>query len=777
MNDPGLDGPIGNADERVKEEYHDEREDEDDTDPDEDEEQNYLIPTRWWYASTACPLAAGTFGPMANAFSICALVENWRVYVPPGGSADHGIDVKDPRWLIAINAVSLACALIANLSLLLNMARRVPFAIAQPITIIGFWVASVLLIALISVANTSIFDLPNGENKGLSGAYYYAIFAAGLYQIISYLMCATVYGAYTGHYSKEFKLTVAQRTLMLQTISFLVWQHLWALGYSHIEGWHYLDAVYWADFTSLTIGVGGTFVPKTHTGRSLLFFFALGGVVILGLLVGSIRSLVLDRGKEKIEARMTEKARQRLVHRVARAIERQDKAPKRPLNFLHIHKLNDTIRKALVLQPGTEKMTEKTRRHYEFEAMRRIQYVASARRRYFSLCISVFAFAFLWFIGALVFYKAEYTQNWSYFACIYFSYTTLLTIGYGDYEPMSHAGKAFFVFWTLLAIPTLTILISNMGDTVVKWVKDVTIWVGEVTVLPSSESTILDRLKYGALKAIFGKRVARERHTQRISARQGRDEDTEAGENVAQPPGRILGLKQLRKRHKQDKQKSRDTMDPNERLAADYAEEEGNEEEDAKQHGNKVAEDEHHLRRQLLEEIRKVYADSNAAEPKQYTYDEWVYYIALLGQDEGDSKYHRQPNAADDAPGSHSGKGHASGPDSPTSPKSQRHMASLDDDGPLPDPESFQWSWVGQRSPLMNEKSEPEWLLDRLFRKLEASLQKQLPANDGSTPPQRNGDTNRERPESAQSSSTEAALEVSPSDWSEKVNDEKKELG
>jgi potassium channel subfamily K len=41
---------------------------------------------------------AGTFGPMASAFSLCALVQSWRVVIPPGKTADNGEDVKDPRW-------------------------------------------------------------------------------------------------------------------------------------------------------------------------------------------------------------------------------------------------------------------------------------------------------------------------------------------------------------------------------------------------------------------------------------------------------------------------------------------------------------------------------------------------------------------------------------------------------------------------------------------------------------------------------------------------------
>lgn len=41
---------------------------------------------------------AGTFGPMASAFSICSLVVHWRDYIPPGGTEDQGVPVSDPAW-------------------------------------------------------------------------------------------------------------------------------------------------------------------------------------------------------------------------------------------------------------------------------------------------------------------------------------------------------------------------------------------------------------------------------------------------------------------------------------------------------------------------------------------------------------------------------------------------------------------------------------------------------------------------------------------------------
>ena len=98
MNDPGLDAPINNVDGQLRDKFVDSSSDSDQGEADED--GNFLLPAKWWYASTAFPLLAGTFGPMANAFSICALVENWRVEIPPSGVEEHGIDIPDPKWYV-----------------------------------------------------------------------------------------------------------------------------------------------------------------------------------------------------------------------------------------------------------------------------------------------------------------------------------------------------------------------------------------------------------------------------------------------------------------------------------------------------------------------------------------------------------------------------------------------------------------------------------------------------------------------------------------------------
>ena len=157
--------------------------------------------------------------------------------------------------LLAVNSVSLIFAVAANIALLFNMARRLPFHIAQPITIVGWYVASFFLIGLLGAATTGL-KLPDGERRALNQAFYYAIMAAALYFIIATLMLITVWGAHKEHYPKEFELTTSQRTLMLQTIAYMVYLLGGAGVFCRVEQWAYLDAVYWADFTLLTIGIG-----------------------------------------------------------------------------------------------------------------------------------------------------------------------------------------------------------------------------------------------------------------------------------------------------------------------------------------------------------------------------------------------------------------------------------------------------------------------------------------------------------------------------------------
>lgn len=225
-------------------------------------------------------------------------------------------------------------------------------------------------------------------------------------------MLATFIGAMLGHYDREFKLTMSQRTLMLQTISFLVYLELGAAVFAHIEGWNYLDALYWADFTLLTVGIGD-YSPMTHLGRGLLFPFAIGGIIIIGLVIGSIRSLVLERGKVKLGARMVEKERRRILQKLhdkdhgsllspITSKDKQQRGSEASDEGLDKRQAGDGDGDGSEDDWGKD-LTERQRREKEFALMRKVQSQAASRRRWTSLGISGATWFVLWFAGAAIF--------------------------------------------------------------------------------------------------------------------------------------------------------------------------------------------------------------------------------------------------------------------------------------------------------------------------------------------------------------------------------------
>jgi potassium channel subfamily K, other eukaryote len=313
-----------------------------------------------------------------------------------------------------------------------------------------------------------------------------------------------------------------------------------------------------------------------------------------------------------------------------------------------------------------------------------------------------------WTIGALVFEHTEVNQDWSYFESLYFSYTTLLTIGYGDFEPMSNSGKPFFVFWSLLAVPALTILISDMGDTVVKAIKDITIWLGEITVLPSDEDSIGNRIKHGVYKATLGQ----------IDPRKSAMKDIEKnvdGNGVREMPP---GLNKIFNNGLINRKKGNKEPPAEDRFAADFEEAEKKDESEAHDRGDKALQDEHHYRHVLISQLRRVYADSQAATPKKYTYEEWQYFLKLLGEDEEDASLHRRAPTHGEEEMEAAMKERNDDPDSSAKPDIAAAGRATDAD----DGRTSKWSWIGVQSPLMADKEEAEWLLERFFERLEQSL-------------------------------------------------------
>ncbi|KAI4117521.1 MAG: hypothetical protein LQ338_007536, partial [Usnochroma carphineum] len=426
-----------------------------------------------------------------------------------------------------------------------------------------------------------------------SQGFWHAIIAAVLYLLSSMALMVNMLGYFLGHYPQHFELSDEQRNLILQTMMFFVWLAGGAGIFSRVEPeWQYV--------TILTVGFGD-FHPMNDTARGLVFPYSVGGIIILGLVVSSIHKFAQEISHDNIVKSHAEKRRVRTIGRsvtttveleqqqaVERAFGRRRKSTssasakvqrgprRRPIRsgIKLIRRLTWRNQKLVLLQE------EKDR----FDAMRSIQRSTSNFKRYYALTTSVIAFGVLWCVGAIGFWRAEqHTQNLSYFEALYFCYVSLLTIGYGDLSPSSNAGKPFFIVWSLVAVPTMTILISDMGDTVIASFKRGTFTLADWTVLP----------KAGLWRSLL------ERHPRVVGWLQQKAEKAEKEKRVAR--GFPVG-------------------------PAD--------EEDASPTLQQVAVldklDQHALARKLGLAIRKTANDLRADPPKQYSYEEWAVYTYLI---------------------------------------------------------------------------------------------------------------------------------------------------
>ncbi|RDL35731.1 uncharacterized protein BP5553_06343 [Venustampulla echinocandica] len=499
--------------------------------------------------------------------------------------------------------------------------------------------------------NTYVPPIQPGETY--SQGYWYAVEAAILYMIGSMMLMINMLGYFLGHYPQHFELDDDQRTLILQSMMFFIWLAGGAGVFSHVCGFNYADALFFCDVTVLTIGFGD-FVSPNDVGRGLIIPYSVIGIIFLGLMVMSIRRYALGLSKDKIIKKHQLNKRERTFGRTVTSenelrdrlglpprvgSDRRQSLSKLPsakprlsldqyghfnikgrqITFHHkkshegrggrghglIHRTGLT-RKA-TLRQRTASLSAESRRlrrnekllllkeeKDRFDAMREIQAETHQFERYWALCMSVLAFSTLWCLGALIFMLAESrVQHMSYFHSLYFSFVSLLTLGYGDLTLKSNGGKPFFVVWSLLAIPTMTILISDMSETVVTAINRGTFTLADWTVMPK-QGVWHDFLESNPkirnwLESKSKQREAKERLEEGFTV-QDPDEETAVAETEDGEPSTAL-----------------------EHLADEDPET-----------------TEHEEARRLAQAIKRTANDLRTTPAKKYSYEEWVEFTRLI---------------------------------------------------------------------------------------------------------------------------------------------------
>lgn len=243
------------------------------------------------------------------------------------------------------------------------------------------------------------------------------------------LLMINMVGYMLGHYTRHFDLTDEQRNLILQTMVFFVWLAGGGGIFARVCGWTYTDALYFCDVTVLTVGFGD-FTGNNDVARGLVFPYAVGGIIFLGLMVSSIANFAGELGRDKVIRNHAERKRVQTITRSETAsmeLEKRESQEQRKIveNDVNLPSLSDRFEPKerqitfdLDSGPGAKhekpvrvgsirhgfKAFRRSRARQRaprlvhlreekdrFTAMREIQHSTSRFKRYYALTMSVIA--------------------------------------------------------------------------------------------------------------------------------------------------------------------------------------------------------------------------------------------------------------------------------------------------------------------------------------------------------------------------------------------------
>lgn len=122
-----------------------------------------------------------------------------------------------------------------------------------------------------------------------------------------------------------------------------------------------------------------------------------------------------------------------------------------------------------------------------------------------------------------------------------------------------------------------------MGETVVKAIKEATIWLGEITVLPNEQEGMQDRLRHGVYKVTLGKIDGRSTNTNDVEAGKATSNGGSDFQELHPGLARVFGVRQK-------KEPNQEHMATEDRLAAEFEESEMIDESIARGRGNRSEE-------------------------------------------------------------------------------------------------------------------------------------------------------------------------------------------
>jgi potassium channel subfamily K len=305
---------------------------------------------------------------------------------------------------------------------------------------------------------------------------------------------------------------------------------------------------------------------------------------------------------------------------------------------------------------------------HRFDEMRKLQQQAKLWKNSWRLSISLSIFTIFWCVGAVAFWKAEGgTTGQGYWETVYFCWVAILSIGYGDFAPKTGAGRCFFLIWSIIAVPSITMLASDLTSTVVSAFNTWSSRIADFTILPKEGiwTSLVEKhpwLSLGLAKATkewqmkhneLRKRVET---LEKIIAEKEKEEGSSSAGTMSKDDAYAAGI-----------------ISPSMEALA----------ESAKQPDAEA------LARQLALAIRRTAHDLTLDAPRAYKYEEWVEFTRLIRFSVADETHTVEREEEEEG--------------------------------------LVQWDWLGENSPMMAAQSESEFVLDRLCESLVRYLRRNPP--------------------------------------------------
>lgn len=130
----------------------------------------------------------------------------------------------------------------------------------------------------------------------------------------------------------------------------------------------------------------------------------------------------------------------------------------------------------------------------------------------------------------------------------------------------------------------------------------------------------------------------------------------------------------------------------------------------------------------LTSQIKRAYSDLavSSEQGKQYSFADWVFFLQLLGEESTRNGFIPQVSRdMEDHGGEERGPKVGSFREPAGRSRSNRSSQKYPgNQGRKGKNKTEKWSWLDERSPLRAPQSEPQWVLEMLFKRLEQCLEK-----------------------------------------------------